>query len=289
MKKKYFPPIIILGMHRSGTSMLSRILEKLGIFMGWRKEGNNEALFFLKFNDWILKQANATWDNPYNYKFVDENFKNLMSKLAERYIKSCRRIEYLGLAKGLKYKSLKELDFPWGWKDPRNTFTIDIWIKVFPNAKLIHIYRNPIDVAESLKKRALKYKKNFKWNWKKEIKFILLKGYIGHGDFLRVMDIYEGVKLWKEYISKIFEAEKEYNLNIIHVKYEDFLEAPFENIKKILDKLGIHYNENKIKQVIKDIDYQRKYAFLSNKELIKVYESIREDRMLFKLGYHQML
>ncbi len=103
------------------------------------------------------------------------------------------------------------------------------------------------------------------------------------------MDIYEGVKLWKEYISKIFEAEKEYNLNIIHVKYEDFLEAPFENIKKILDKLGIHYNENKIKQVIKDIDSQRKYAFLSNKELIKVYESVREDRILFKLGYHKIL
>ena len=93
------PPVIILGMHRSGTSMLSRILEKLDIFMGWRKEENNEALFFLKFNDWILKQANATWDNPYNYKFVEENFKNLMSKLAERYIKSLRRIEYLRLVK----------------------------------------------------------------------------------------------------------------------------------------------------------------------------------------------
>jgi len=103
------------------------------------------------------------------------------------------------------------------------------------------------------------------------------------------MDIYEGVKLWKEYISKIFEAEKQYSLDIIHVKYEHFLEAPFENIKKILDKLGIHYNENKIKQVTKDINPQRKYAFLSNKELIKIYESIREDRILFKLGYHNII
>ncbi|RKX58728.1 MAG: hypothetical protein DRP29_06025 [Thermodesulfobacteriota bacterium] len=281
--------VIILSMHRFETTMLTKLLEQLGIFMGWRKEENNEALFFLKFNDWILRQANATWDNPYNYRLADEEFKNLMVKLAEKYIKSIRRIEYLGFIKGLKYKSLKELNFPWGWKDPRNTFTIDIWVKVFPNAKLIHIYRNPIDVAESLRRRATKMRKNFNWNWKKEIKFIFLKSHIGYGDSLRVMNIYEGIKLWKEYISKIFEAEKKYNLNIIHVKYEDLLEVPFENIKKILDKLGIHYNKNKIKQVVKNIDSQRKYAFLSNKELIKVYESIREDRMLFKLGYHQML
>ncbi|RLG16456.1 hypothetical protein DRN69_00815 [Candidatus Pacearchaeota archaeon] len=287
--KKNFPPIIIIGMHRSGTSMLSRILEDLGVFMGYRKEGNNEALFFLRFNDWILRQANATWDNPYNYRLADEGFKNLMIKLAERYIKSFRRIEYLGLVKWGKYKSLKELNFPWGWKDPRNTFMIDIWIKVFPNAKLIHIYRNPIDVAESLRKRAIRMRKNFNWNWKREIKFMLLKGHIGYRDSVRIMSVYEGINLWKEYISKIFEAEKEYNLDIIHVKYEDFLEVPLENMKKILDKLELYYDENKVKQIVKNINPQRKYAFLSNKELIKVYESIKKDRMLFKLGYHKML
>jgi len=94
-----------------------------------------------------------------------------MVKLAENYIKSIRRIKYLGFIKGLKYKSLKELDFPWGWKDPRNTFTIDIWIEVFPNAKLIHIYRNPIDVAESLRKRTLKCKKIFNGILKKKSNF----------------------------------------------------------------------------------------------------------------------
>jgi len=85
-----------------------------------------------------------------------------MSELAERYIKSFKKIEYLGLVKWIKYKSLKELNFLWRWKNSRNTFTIDIWIKVFPNAKLIHMYRNLIDVAESLRKRALKYKEIFK-------------------------------------------------------------------------------------------------------------------------------
>ena len=30
-------PIIIIGMHRSGTTMLSRQLEALGVFMGKKK------------------------------------------------------------------------------------------------------------------------------------------------------------------------------------------------------------------------------------------------------------
>lgn len=67
-------PVIIIGMHRSGTSLLSRVLEQTGVFMGNKKDENNEALFFLKFNDWILKQANATWDNPYNYTCVNEEY-----------------------------------------------------------------------------------------------------------------------------------------------------------------------------------------------------------------------
>ena len=46
--------------------MLSKVLEELGTFIGWRKERNNESLFFLGFNNWILKQANAAWDNLYN-------------------------------------------------------------------------------------------------------------------------------------------------------------------------------------------------------------------------------
>ena len=41
-----YNPIIIIGMHRSGTSMLSKILEYSDIFLGNNKDINNEALFF---------------------------------------------------------------------------------------------------------------------------------------------------------------------------------------------------------------------------------------------------
>ncbi len=283
------PPIIIIGMHRSGTTMLSKILEQLGVFMGWRKEENNEALFFLKFNDWILKQVNATWDNPYNYTVTKKSFKDLMVYLAEKYIKSVRRVEYLGILKSIKYKTLKALDFPWGWKDPRNTFTLDIWIKIFPNAKIIHIYRNPIDVAESLRKRVKKLKENFKWNWKKELKLLLTKGYIVYKDSQRVENIYEGIKLWEEYINRVFELEKNFNLKILHIKYEDFLEKPFDILKQILNFVDMQVEDAKIKNSIQYIRSDRRYAFLKNANLVQIYKSVKDNELIHKLRYGNLI
>ena len=41
-------------------------------------------------------------------------------------------------------------DGAWGWKDPRNTCTLPLWIRVFPNARVINVYRDGVDVAASL-------------------------------------------------------------------------------------------------------------------------------------------
>jgi len=40
------PPIVIIGMHRSGTSIVTRMLGQLGLFVGKKKDMNHEALFF---------------------------------------------------------------------------------------------------------------------------------------------------------------------------------------------------------------------------------------------------
>ena len=47
-------PIIITGMHRSGTSLLSEILIHSGIYMGSKLDSNNESVFFQRINKWIL-------------------------------------------------------------------------------------------------------------------------------------------------------------------------------------------------------------------------------------------
>ena len=68
-------PVIIIGMHRSGTSMISDILQHLGVFMGADLEYHSESRFFSRLNGWMFYQAGATWDNPYNFKFITDNIR----------------------------------------------------------------------------------------------------------------------------------------------------------------------------------------------------------------------
>ncbi|MBW1793701.1 MAG: sulfotransferase [Deltaproteobacteria bacterium] len=44
----------------------------------------------------------------------------------------------------------------WGWKDPRTTLTLPLWLKLFPKARIIHVIRNGIDSALSLWRRCKK-------------------------------------------------------------------------------------------------------------------------------------
>ncbi len=149
------PPIIVLGAPRSGTSMLTRMLEALGVFVGWRTDSNHESRFFLRINEWLLSQSGGSWSEPSPIHYLLQN-PELRSRttnyIASRLLESPRAISYLGMAKYLHYRSIYRLEKPWGWKDPRNTFTLPIWLDLFPGAKIIYIQRRGDDVAASLRR-----------------------------------------------------------------------------------------------------------------------------------------
>ena len=49
-KMTSYNPVIIIGMHRSGTTMLAKFISELGIFLGSSKNRgpNHESYFFMK-------------------------------------------------------------------------------------------------------------------------------------------------------------------------------------------------------------------------------------------------
>lgn len=284
------PPVIIIGMHRSGTGMLSRMLEELGLFVGNKtNKENNEALFFYKLNEWMLREANASWDNPYNFNFINDSFKRQIIKVLESHLKGFRRIEYLGPKFFLRYKDIKDLDFPWGWKDPRNTFTVDIWKEIFSDAKILHIYRNPIDVAESLRKREIELQRTFKKNWGKRVRETLLIGRVEYQQSLRVQNIYEGIELWREYIAKAFSLDKDFKKNILHIRYETFTENPEGILKNALNFLELKFSETDILNVVKNVKADRKFAFTGREDLIEIYNQIKNEDIMKKLEYNNIL
>lgn len=130
-------------MHRSGTSLVAQVLERAGIFMGVVKDHNFEAVHFLSLNQQSLWAAGASWlepsvPQPQHYhvlapgKLYDEHFK---------LISTWQRVTYRLIPRS------------WGWKDPRNTFTLPMWLEVFPKARILHVIRDKEAVARSLKNR----------------------------------------------------------------------------------------------------------------------------------------
>ena len=53
-------PVVVVGMHRSGTSLVSRILDDCGVMMGKDLQEDHESLFFIGLNEWIYDNAGAS-------------------------------------------------------------------------------------------------------------------------------------------------------------------------------------------------------------------------------------
>ena len=80
-------PIIVIGMHRSGTTLVAEALNKSGIFMGVFREHNGEALHFLSLNQQILAAAGADWINPSTPK-NDQDLPFTANQLYAEHIKA---------------------------------------------------------------------------------------------------------------------------------------------------------------------------------------------------------
>ena len=136
---------IVLGMHRSGTSMVSGVLERLGVDMGEDQPGRQisnplghfEDGDFLVLNNKILSLAGGAWDDPPALAQIMSLSETLIGEI--QFLVSSRR------------KSNKE--GLWGWKDPRTSLTINLYLPYLKNPFIVWCQRDPEEVARSLEKR----------------------------------------------------------------------------------------------------------------------------------------
>ena len=140
-------PISLAGMHRSGTSMIMRLLNLCGLYMGpeqdiIRPSRDNPSGFwenskFLLLNEELLAHLGASWDLPPSAdKAAALSSLELPTRITAEHL--IRQFEG------------KE---PWGWKDPRNSLTLSFWKSLIPDLKVVMCVRNPIEVYQSLNRR----------------------------------------------------------------------------------------------------------------------------------------
>lgn len=139
--------ICIIGMHRSGTSMVANLLRRHGLSLGPEGSlmgasesnplGHFEHTGFLEINETLLKHVGGTWDNPPRLQPGWENDPGLgkLTAAAQSLIKEFAACTI------------------WGWKEPRTTILLPFWQKCIPNLRYVICLRNPLDVALSLAKR----------------------------------------------------------------------------------------------------------------------------------------
>lgn len=138
--------VIVLGMHRSATSMIARALHKSGeVHMGKNlmlglasnPEGHYENYDFFHLNNEILWKAGGDWHKPPSLEKIlalEPIFRDRIKKTIEVSVEN---------AKFAGFKS-------WGWKDPRTVLTIDLYMPHLDKPQFVTCFRDHDSVAKSL-------------------------------------------------------------------------------------------------------------------------------------------
>jgi len=287
-------PIIILGMHRSGTSMITTFLKQMGLFVGEDvfDEVHNESKYFLQVNAELLKRVNASWDSVGNFHYFLRN-NDLVEIALSRMTYDLQNTKKIGL-RGTKIKdylgrhsSIASLDTPWGWKDPRTVVTAPLWLKVFPNAKVVYIVRNGVDVASSLQTRAIKdfkrkkEKYDTKFNSRSSSRSKLeSSAYKGSA---RCLFLEGAFSLWEEYMDSAEKTLSTMSNDKIVIKYEDLLQNPETYLRELATFCGI--SDEKIAGIASRVKSDRGNAYLNNPELKEFYQQAKDSRWMKFYGY----
>ena len=259
-----------MGMHRSGTTMISEMLEQCGLFSGTIKDPNHEALFFHKLNDWLLRQCGATWDHPAPFKNLLENeeLRDITEDHVSHALQSLKALEYLGWNRYFRYRSVRNMDEPWGWKDPRNTYTLPLWLDIFPDAKIIHIYRHGVDVANSLQVRQQKVLKAGKETYlKRRPLYSLITKRGRFTDSVRCLTLEGGFSLWEEYMQEARRHVSALGGRAIEIRYEEFISNAAGMLKILARFCGLNADDDLLTRIAAQARPGRAYAYTSDRLL----------------------
>jgi hypothetical protein len=287
------PPVILLGMHRSGTSLIARLLDELGLFQGKELQEDHESTWFLALNEQLLKRVNASWDQPNAFltflrypEAVDLAVQCLRDDLSGQQISG-----YFGLPRYLKYRSLSKFDIPWAWKDPRTIFTLPLWLRLFPAAKLIYIVRNGVDVAASLRTREVQELARRVEEYPAKRKKLGGNPMIERASFkgsARCLDLAGGFSLWEEYVA---EAEK--NLAAVtqkklFINYEKLIANPADpehGLGRLARFCDLSVDDTAIQKACAQIDTSRRNAYQTHEQLKAFFEQVKSSRWMTHYGY----
>ena len=146
--------VIVLGMHRAGTSLCTRIVERLGVPLGGplappqfdNPDGFQEHAGIVACHSDLLEAAGATW-----------NTVRLAQPLPDGFWAGEAAAAAHARLRGIVTEQLAACGGNWAFKDPRTARALPVWTRLLAELGLAPVWilavRDPRDVAVSLKAR----------------------------------------------------------------------------------------------------------------------------------------
>lgn len=136
--------IVVLGMHRSGTSAVARLINMMGVYYGpegslvgateHNAKGFWERRELVTINAQLLNSRGCTWFDLSGWQLD--------------------RADHSRSAQSIK-SFVFELDShrPWLLKDPRLCMTLANWLPYLEVPLVVVVFRSPLEIAQSLQRR----------------------------------------------------------------------------------------------------------------------------------------
>ncbi len=140
--------VLVLGMHRSGTSAATRLVHGLGPALcdpqdmvrgPWNPNGHFESRSLMHLDNALLSEMGRTWWYP--------------PPAGEAYDAVAARITTSPARARRAFRRVHRSE-PWVWKDPRAAVLVPFWRAALgPRLVAVVVFRNPLEVATSLTRR----------------------------------------------------------------------------------------------------------------------------------------
>lgn len=264
--------------------MLSRHLQMLGINMGVSLDSNEESYAIKRINQFIFRQINASWDHvtPFSNLYSSKEHMKSIEQMTRSLIWPRLYLNHIGILKTIK--SIWIENIKWGWKDPRNTFTLVFWKSIFPDAKVIHIYRNPIDVSLSLISREKDYGARINYNSKSRAFMMLRHGGLGLSN-VNLLNINNCLRLWEQYVTQALVYQSIYHDSYLSICFEDYILDSGSMLNKLIEFLDVNPDNKLLSRIEDKLDPSKCYKYVQSEEGMNLYSTYRDNVLFEKLGY----
>ena len=190
---------VVLGMHKSGTTLVSQTLHRSGIDMG---DGFEEAGSYDTGNQWERREAflinldlMRCTESEY---FSLDHYRAIESELPKPQEVAMREM----------VQKCESAGGDWGFKEPLTCLTYPLWRRVLPPHKVVAVYRSPLEVINHYK--ATPRRPGLAWR---------------------------GLRAWSNYNQGMINAVRASGADSLTVRYEEIMRGP-DDFRRLEEFVG---------------------------------------------------